>query len=48
VEQLNEAEEQLLAAHIGGVERNAAMCVEEGALLASVLDKSVVDYDIDE
>ena len=43
-----EAEEQLLAAHIGAVERNAAMCVEEGALLASVLDKSVVDYDIDE
>jgi len=30
------------------VERNAAMCVEEGALLASILDKSVVDYDIDE
>ena len=48
VAQLNEAEEQLLAAHIGAVERNAAMCVEEGNLLASILDKSVVDYDIDE
>jgi kinesin family protein 2/24 len=48
VEQLNEAEEQLLAAHIGAVEQNAAMCVDEGSLLASILDKSVVDYDIDD
>jgi kinesin family member 2/24 len=48
VDQLNEAEEQLLAAHIGAVEKNAVMCVEEGKLLASILDKSVVDYDIDE
>lgn len=48
VDQLNEAEEQLLAAHIGAVERNAVMCVEEGKLLAGILDKSVVDYDIDE
>jgi kinesin family protein 2/24 len=48
VEQLNEAEEQLLAAHIAAVERNAAMCVEEGKLLSAILDKTVVDYDIDD
>jgi len=47
-EQLNEAEEHLLASHIGCVERNAVMCTEEGNLLASILDKDVVDYDIDE
>mmetsp|Transcript_12441 Transcript_12441/g.29283 ORF Transcript_12441/g.29283 Transcript_12441/m.29283 type:complete len:132 (-) Transcript_12441:515-910(-) len=47
VEKLNAAEEQLLAAHIGAVERNAVMCVEEGKLLSGILDKSVVDYDID-
>jgi hypothetical protein len=47
-EQLSEAEELLLASHIGCVERNAAACVEEGQLLAGILDKGVVDYDIDE
>ena len=39
---------KFIFSHIGAVERNAAMCVEEGALLASILDKSVVDYDIDD
>jgi hypothetical protein len=47
VEQLNQAEEQLLACHIQATESNAALCVQESQLLSSILDKSVVDYDID-
>ena len=47
VEQLNKAEENLLACHITALEKNAQMCVTESKLLAGILDKDVVDYDID-
>ena len=47
VEQLNKAEENLLACHITSLEKNAQMCVTESKLLAGILDKDVVDYDID-
>jgi len=48
VEDLRSAEESLLAMHIQAVEQNARMCMDEGTLLTGVLDKNVIDYDIDE